>query len=118
MVMDHGQIVREYRASKNKAENVRIQAELNAVTVEEIRRILIEGGVRPEELPRSPRKKPTTEGEKTQETADEELSRAIQQMRRIAEGIRAERRALDARQKKMEGAVSDLLAELKDGRQD
>ena len=107
--MDHGQIVREYRASKNKAENVKIQAQLNEVTEEDIRRILIEGGVRPEELPRAPRKKNAGPADE----ADEELSRAIQALRKLADGMRLERAQLEAREKKMEEAVSGMLAELR-----
>lgn len=115
-MMDNGLIVREYRASKNKAENVKIQAELNGTTVEEIRKILIEGGVRPEELPRAPRKKPTTPEEKAQESAEEELSRAIQALRGIADRMRKEREVLEAREKKMDAAVSGLLAALRGGK--
>ena len=90
-MMDHGQIVREYRASKNKAESVKVLAELNGTTAEEIRRILIEGGVKPEELPRKPRNKNATPEEIRRENADDELSRAIQALRRIAEGLLTER---------------------------
>lgn len=115
-MMDHGLIVREYRASKNKRKNVKIQAELNGTTAEEIRRILIEGGVRPEELPRAPRKKPTTPQEKAQESAEEELSRAIQALRGIADRLRKEREALEAREQKMDAAISGLLAALRRGR--
>ena len=111
-MMDHGQIVREYRASKNKAENVKIQAELNETTVEEIRRILIEGGVRPEELPRAPRKKSAAPAD----AAEEELSRAIQVLRGIADRMRKEREAIEAREQKLDAAVRELLAGLRGGK--
>lgn len=54
------EIVRSYREAKDKAAQVKILAELNLVSKEEIKRILVEEGVDPRQLPRAPRKKPST----------------------------------------------------------
>ncbi len=53
MQMTNGEIVASYRQAKNKKEQVKILAELNACNVEEITKILVEGGVAPNQLPRN-----------------------------------------------------------------
>ena len=46
------EIVRSYSEAANKKEQVQILADLNLCSRETIRRVLIEGGVKPQELPR------------------------------------------------------------------
>ena len=58
--MTVGEIVRSYREAKNKAAQVQILADLNMCSKEAIRRVLVEGGLDPRQLPRAPRKKPPT----------------------------------------------------------
>lgn len=53
MQMTNGEIVASYRQAKNKKEQVKILAELNACKIEEITKILVEGGVAPNQLPRN-----------------------------------------------------------------
>lgn len=53
MQMTHGEIVASYRQAKNKKEKVKILAELNACTKDEIKKILLEGGLDVRELPRN-----------------------------------------------------------------
>ena len=52
------EIVRSYREAKDKAAQVGILADLNLCSKETIRKILVEGGLDPRQLPRAPRKKP------------------------------------------------------------
>ena len=56
MVMDAGQIVREYRAAKHKRREISVLAQLNCCRESEILRVLEEGGVPPKEMPRKRRK--------------------------------------------------------------
>lgn len=67
--------------------------------------------MRPEELPRAPRKKSAAPAD----AAEEELSRAIQVLRGIADRMRKEREALEAREQKLDAAVSGLLTALRGG---
>lgn len=62
MVMDAGQIVREYRAAKHKRHEISVLAQLNCCRESEILAVLEEGGVPPKEMPRKKRKpEPETE---------------------------------------------------------
>lgn len=53
------EIVRSYREAADKKEQVQILADLNLCSRETIRRVLIEGGVKPQELPRQRKKEPS-----------------------------------------------------------
>lgn len=53
MQMTHGEILVSYRQAKNKKEQVKILAELNACTQDEIKKILLETGADVRELPRN-----------------------------------------------------------------
>ena len=53
MQMTNGEIVASYRQAKNKKEQVKILAELNCCTQDEIKKILLEGGLDVRELPRN-----------------------------------------------------------------
>jgi len=57
MQMTNGEIVASYRQAKNKKEQVKILAELNACKNEEITEILVDGGVAANQLPRTREKK-------------------------------------------------------------
>ena len=68
------EIVRSYREAKDKAVQVGILADLNLCSKETIRRVLVEGGLDPRQLPRAPRKKPPsyTQGENLKEQKKKE----------------------------------------------
>ena len=68
------EIVRSYREAKDKAAQVQILADLNVCSKETIRRVLVEGGLDPRQLPRAPRKKPPTytQGENLKERKKKE----------------------------------------------
>lgn len=53
MQMTNGEIIANYRQAKNKKEQLKILAELNACTQDEIKKILLEGGLDVRQLPRT-----------------------------------------------------------------
>ena len=55
MVMDAGQIVREYRAAKHKRHEISVLAQLNCCRESEILEVLKAGGVPSVEMPRNHR---------------------------------------------------------------
>lgn len=59
MTMTDNEICRNYRAAKNKPEQIKILADMNCTTVDEVKKILISGGELVEEPQKSNRgKKP------------------------------------------------------------
>lgn len=56
MTMTNGEILRDYRGAKDKKAQVKILAELNACSVQQIKEILISEGVDGRELPKSRKK--------------------------------------------------------------
>lgn len=68
MVMDAGQIVREYRAAKHKRHEISVLAQLNCCRESEILAVLEEGGVPPKEMPRNRRGEKKMENKKTEKT--------------------------------------------------
>ena len=61
MTMSDADIVKEYREAKDKKAQIGILADLNTCSRDEIKEILIKGGVSPKELPRNRKKKDSTE---------------------------------------------------------
>ena len=57
MTMTDNEICRNYRAAKNKLEQIKILADMNCTTVDEIKKILISGGELVEEPQKSTRGK-------------------------------------------------------------
>ncbi len=76
MQMTNEEIVRSYKEAADKKEQIKILAELNLVSKEAIRKILIEGGISHQSLPRASRKKPSTytEGESLKEQRKKEAA--------------------------------------------
>lgn len=56
MEMSNEEIVRSYREAKDKAVQLGILADLNCCSKEYIKQILREGGISPQQLPRTSRK--------------------------------------------------------------
>ena len=65
MQMTNGEIVANFRQSKNKREQLKILAELNTCSQEDIKKILIDGGIDPKKIPitRSEKKKDSGKSE-------------------------------------------------------
>jgi len=61
--MTNNEICRNYRAAKNKPEQIKILADMNCTSVDEIKKILIAGGEAVEQLPK------TNRGKKKEEKA-------------------------------------------------
>ena len=61
MTMSDADIVKEYREAKDKKAQIGILADLNTCSRDEIKEILIKGGVSPKELPRNRKKKDSPE---------------------------------------------------------
>ena len=78
--MTDEEIVRNYREAKNKREQVKILADLNCMSREEIIQILKDGGIKQQELPRN-------RGEKTQKKTEEKP-----EIRTVAERLEEEER--------------------------
>lgn len=78
--MTDEEIVRNYREAKNKREQVKILADLNCMSREEIIQILKAGGIKQQELPRN-------RGEKTQKKTEEKP-----EIRTVAERLEEEER--------------------------
>ncbi len=78
--MTDEEIVRNYREAKNKREQVKILADLNYMSREEIIQILKAGGIKQQELPRN-------RGEKTQKKTEEKP-----EIRTVAERLEEEER--------------------------
>ena len=76
MVMDAGQIVREYRAAKHKRHEITVLAQLNCCRESEILRVLEEGGVPPKEMPRKKRKPEPETAAAAPETMDAATEKA------------------------------------------
>ena len=73
------EIVRSYREAKDKAAQLEILADLNVCSKEEIRRVLLEGGVKQQELPR----KRTRKGEAIAEvTVEASVDEGLEEARR------------------------------------
>ena len=70
MVMDTGQIVREYRAAKHKRREITVLAQLNGCRESEILEVLKAGGVPSVEMPRKKRKPEPETMETAPETAE------------------------------------------------
>lgn len=68
MVMDAGQIVREYRAAKHKRHEISVLAQLNCCRESEILEVLKACGVPSVEMPRSRRGEKKMENKKTEKT--------------------------------------------------
>ena len=85
------EIVRSYREAKDKEAQLEILADLNVCSKEEIRRVLVEGGVRQQELPRKRRRK----GEAIEEvTVEASVDEGLEEARRrdiIEEALKAYR---------------------------
>lgn len=85
MTMTNEEIVRNFNQAKNRAMQVQILADLNATTPDEIKRILLAGGIDHRKLPRGPRKAVTsipknseTKISKTQKTEQMKISTAVE----------------------------------------
>lgn len=93
--MTDEEIVRNYREAKNKREQVKILADLNCMSREEIIQILKDGGIKQQELPRN-------RGEKTQKKTEEKP-----EIRTVAERLEEEERAeLEKREKREAGKAA------------
>lgn len=68
MTMTNEEIVRDFKLAKNPAVQVQILADLNATTPDEIKRILLAGGIDHRKLPRAPRKAVASTPPKKSET--------------------------------------------------
>ena len=62
-MMSEGEIVRDYRMAKKKREQISILAELNDCSKEQIRKILVQGGIPETDLPSKPGRRRAAETE-------------------------------------------------------
>lgn len=83
MQMSENEIVRNYRESKNKREQVTILADLNRCDKEEIIAILLKNGVDQRELPRKRKSKKSPEEEKKTQSATDTVASIL--ARRVME---------------------------------
>ena len=97
------EIVRSYREAKDKAAQLEILADLNVCSREEIRRVLLEGGVKQQELPR----KRTRRSEVAEETVVEAP---------VDEGLEVARRRdlVEEALKALKGKLMDECIELQE----
>lgn len=94
--MTDEEIVRNYREAKNKREQVKILADLNCMSREEIIQILKDGGIKQQELPRN-RGEKKAEAEKTAKKKKEKtVNRTVAE--RLEEEERAEREKREKRE--------------------
>lgn len=76
MQMTENEIVKSFRNSDKKREQIRILAELNVCSREKIREILLRNGIMESELPKPPGKKTVEKKPKGQELAEEKTTSA------------------------------------------
>lgn len=85
------EIVRSYREAKDKEAQLEILADLNVCSKEEIRRVLVEGGVLQQELPRKRRRKGEAIAEVTVEASVDEGLEEARRRDIIEEALKAYR---------------------------
>lgn len=119
MVMDAGQIVREYRAAKHKRREISVLAQLNCCRESEILEVLKAGGVPSVEMPRKKRKPEPETAAAATETMDAAPEKAeavpdvyaqIAAMIREAEAARQEAlRQADAAEEQLRRIRAELV---------
>lgn len=122
MVMDKGEILRDYKAAADKTAQVKILADLNACSTEEIIDVLVEQGIERRRLSRviskvrgntAPKKvkAPVVTLEEREITVEE----AVQRLRRELEELENRQNELDNDKAEFYSKVSDLLGVQKSG---
>ena len=118
MEMSCGEIARSYRGAADKKAQLKILAELNCCSQQEIRDILIAEGVKPQELPRQRQKKSKAPAEIVREVKKYEASKkedlireALGMMRnKIVEQVEVFRTEYETIMAEYEGKLSQIDA--------
>ncbi len=105
MDMTAAEILKNYREAKDKKRQVRILADMNVCTIDEIKAILIAGGIDKRELPRTRQKTAT-------ETNDPKFTATARQLSVITTALQLYREQILQESKAAKNAHEEHMAKL------